>query len=110
MKEYLKNLWYAILGRNLCAEELIRITGELAQARREHEQTVCEVRAMQEQYGECCRHTEELSRELGTLRQLVENQRLRLAEKDILMDRIKQNYQKRISQYTREVDALKNDK
>ena len=84
MKRYFQNHWTALLGRNPYQRELDRVTVD------------------------CTTLVAQKNRELTGYQTLVENLRYRLTEKDMLMERLKKDYQERIGWYNARMDELQN--
>jgi len=115
MKKYFQNLWAAICGKNvylsefdLVSDELMQTKSELAQALLDLATATEEVKEMSKKYDECWQNTMKMNGQVDTLNQLVENYRDRISEKDVLMERQRQDYQQRIAEYVKEIDNLKN--
>lgn len=117
MKQYLNNLFLALTGSSPFREEL-------EEAKRQLEKATCSMSALQDQYCTALEKWDDCQQELeqtrATLRSaeklndgsqaLIENLRERIREKDAemkqqgvefreRMERIKQDYQKRIDEY-----------
>ena len=127
MKQYLRNLCLALCGNN-------PYQMELADVCEKYEKTAERVTGLQELYFKgvelydaVSRHVADLEKLVGdgkaqekSLKQLVENLRERVAEKDGVlaqqgkefrerMERMKADYQRRIDEYTAEIDRLKGE-
>lgn len=103
MKQYFKTLWTALTGCNPYAVEL-------EQVRREYEATANDVTIAKELYMTCAERIVEYKKQTAALQNLTETLRQHLAEKDELMERMKQDYHKRIEAYNVEIDKLRKAK
>lgn len=103
MKEYLKNLWLALCGRYPYKAERDGLAWHM-DVWRENSQI------QRRQYMAALEMLEKKDKQIADYQHLTENLRERLADKDTLMERMKQDYQQRIEQYTREIDRLRNIK
>lgn len=102
VKQYLKTLMLALLGRNPFREELDEL--------HEHYQKVADrVSDLNDLYLKSLESFEEVEGKVGDYQKLTENLRQRIAEKDALMERIKKDYQQRIEKYVQEVDRLRGE-
>ena len=102
VKQYLKTLMLALLGRNPFREELDEL--------HEHYQKVADrVSELNDLYLKSLESLEEVEGKVGDYQKLTENLRQRIAEKDALMERIKKDYQQRIEKYVQEVDRLRGE-
>ncbi len=102
VKQYLKTLMLALLGRNPFREELDEL--------HEHYQKVADrVSDLNDLYLKSLESLEEVEGKVGDYQKLTENLRQRIAEKDALMERIKKDYQQRIEKYVQEVDRLRGE-
>lgn len=124
MGRYIKNLMLALLGKDPYEMEMLDLLGK-------YEKTADRVEVIQELYNKSlgdynavCGKVDVLEgmvkkakQQEGSLQNLVEIMRRRLAEKDALlerqgtefrdrMERTKREYQERIDQYIREIDGL----
>jgi chromosome segregation ATPase len=127
MKQYLRNLCLALCGNNPYQMELADVRGK-------YEKTAERVTGLQELYFKgvelydaVSRHVAELEKLVADgkeqekgLQRLIENLRERVAEKDGVlaqqgkefrerMERMKADYQRRIDEYTAEIDRLKGE-
>lgn len=127
MKQYLRNLCLALCGNNPYQMELADVRGK-------YEKTAERVTGLQELYFKgvelydaVSRHVAELEKLVADgkeqekgLQRLIENLRDRVAEKDGVlaqqgkefrerMERMKADYQRRIDEYTAEIDRLKGE-
>jgi chromosome segregation ATPase len=127
MKQYLRNLCLALCGNNPYQMELADVRGK-------YEKTAERVTGLQELYFKgvelydaVSRHVAELEKLVAdgkeqekSLQRLIENLRERMAEKDGVlaqqgkefrerMERMKADYQRRIDEYTAEIDRLKGE-
>lgn len=125
MKQYLRNLCLALCGNNPYQMELTDV-------REKYEKAAERVESLQELYFKGVELYDAVSRHVAgleklvadgkeqekNLQRLVENLRGRVSEKDGVlaqqgkefrerMERMKADYQKRIEQYTEEIDRLK---
>lgn len=96
MKQYLKNLLTALCGNNPFQMELERV-------REEYEKTADRVKQLEGLH-------EKVSGQIVDYQALIENLRQRLAEKDELLKRTKEEYQKRIKKYNELVSDLHEEK
>lgn len=96
MKRYLKNLMKALCGNNPYQDELDRL-------REEFRTTAKGVKELESLY-------EKVSGQIGDYQKLVENLRKRLSEKNELLNRTKEEYQKRIDQYNKVISDLRAEK
>lgn len=99
---YFRNLWSALLGRNLFKEELERL-------RVEHKKNVEDVLALKEQYCNCVDKMDADGKLIISLQTLVENLRENLTDKNKLIDLVKKDYQERILKYNAEIDRLRTE-
>lgn len=127
VKQYLRNLCLALCGNNPYQMELADVRGK-------YEKTAERVTGLQELYFKgvelydaVSRHVAELEKLVSDgkeqekgLQRLIENLRDRVAEKDGVlaqqgkefrerMERMKADYQRRIDEYTAEIDRLKGE-
>lgn len=127
VKQYLRNLCLALCGNNPYQMELADVRGK-------YEKTAERVTGLQELYFKgvelydaVSRHVAELEKLVADgkeqekgLQRLIENLRERVAEKDGVlaqqgkefrerMERMKADYQRRIDEYTAEIDRLKGE-
>ena len=102
IRRYFVTLAAAVIGRNPFIDELEEI-------RDHYEKTADNVRRISEMYDSCAERMEQDAEMIRSLQVLVENLRQRLAEKDALLTRTKEDYQKRIEAYNAEIDRLKNE-
>jgi chromosome segregation ATPase len=127
MKQYLRNLCLALCGNNPYQVELADVRGK-------YEKAAERVTGLQELYFKgvelydaVSRHVAELEKLVAdgkeqekSLQRLIENLRERMAEKDDVlaqqgkefrerMERMKADYQRRIDEYTAEIDRLKGE-
>jgi len=127
MKQYLRNLCLALCGNNPYQVELTDV-------REKYEKAAERVESLQELYFKgvelydaVSRHVADLEKLVGdgkaqekSLKQLVENLRDRVSEKDGAlaqqgrdfrerMERMKADYQRRIDEYIAEIDRLKGE-
>jgi len=96
MKRYLKNLLTALFGNN-------PFQMELEKAKEDYEKTAARVKKLDELYTK-------VQGQMGSYQNLVEILRKRLTEKDELLKRTKEEYQKRIEQYNQKISELKTEK
>lgn len=102
MKNYLKNLWLALTGRNPYQLELDK-------ARKEYKQTAKHVQDLEKLYEKVQKKMEEDDRQVRNYQHLTENLRQHLVDKDVLMDRVKRDYQKRLDEYNATIDNLRSE-
>ena len=96
MKQYLKNLLTALCGNNPFQMELIRV-------KEEYEKTAARVKQLEELH-------EKVSGQITSYQTLIDNLRQRLDEKNELLKRTKEEYQKRIEKYNKLVSDLHEEK
>lgn len=112
IQRYFSNLWLALCGADPFREELAKLTAD-------YEKTAENVRRLNEMYYQVVEKWDAAEKRLEDYQVLVENLRERIREKDAeienagkdfreRMERMKADYQKRIEQYTEEIDRLKN--
>ena len=112
IQRYFGNLWLALCGADPFREELVKLTAD-------YEKTAENVRRLNEMYYQVVEKWSAAEKRLEDYQVLVENLRERIREKDAeienagkdfreRMERMKADYQKRIEQYTEEIDRLKN--
>lgn len=101
MKRYFRNLFMALLGSDPFRRELDEVTGKY----RKTAERVCQ---LNEAYYRVLDRLAEIDKTEAGYQALIENLRRRIAEKDLLLERTKQDYQKRIEAYVSEIDGLRN--
>jgi uncharacterized protein YeeX (DUF496 family) len=99
MKRYVKNLWLALTGANPYSDELQDAKDKLNKA-------ADNLSAMRNQLYAALEKWEQSVKRTDDYEALIENLRERIKEKDTLMERMKEDYQKRIDQYTKKIDEL----
>lgn len=99
MKRYVKNLWLALTGANPYSDELQDAKDKLNKA-------ADNLSAMQNQLYAALEKWEQSAKRIDDYEALIENLHERINEKDTLMERMKEDYQKRIDQYTKKIDEL----
>lgn len=99
MKRYFKNLWMALTGCDPFRDELEEKNSQL-------ENAADNLSAMQNQLYAALEKWEQSAKRIDDYEALIENLRERIKEKDTLMERMKEDYQKRIDQYTKKIDEL----
>ncbi len=99
MKRYFKNLWLALTGANPYSDEL-------QDAKEKLDKAADNVSALQNQLYAALEKWEQYAKKTDDYEVLIENLRERIKEKDTLMERMKEDYQKRIEQYTKKIDEL----
>ncbi len=98
MKRYVKNLWLALTGANPYSDELQDAKDKLNKAEDN-------LSAMQNQLYAALKKWEQSAKRIDDYEALIENLRERIKEKDTLMERMKEDYQKRIDQYTKKITS-----
>lgn len=113
MKRYFKNLWLALTGANPYSDELQDAKDKLNKAADNVQALHEQLYAAMDNWNNSAVNAEELKKKLEAEKRtvhdfevLVENLRERINEKDTLMERMKQDYQQRIAQYTQEIEEL----
>lgn len=110
MKRYFKNLWQALTGKDPYQDDLDEKDRQLEHAAEN-------VRVLHKTYYDALVLQGTTNKELGSLQMLVENLRERIKEKDAELDQlgreylqqigqIRQEYEKRIATYAREIAKL----
>lgn len=99
MKRYVKNLWLALTGANPYSDELQDAKDKLNKA-------ADNLSAMRNQLYAALEKWEQSVKRTDDYEALIENLREHIKEKDTLMERMKEDYQKRIDQYTKKIDEL----
>ena len=109
MKHYFKNLVTALCGSNPYQLELDDV-------REKYEKTAERVEQLEGLYNKALERWDEASKQLSSYQTLVENLRERVAEKDALVDRLKEEsavraegYRRRIEDYSAQVARLQGE-
>ena len=124
MKRYFKNLWMALTGCDPFRDELEEKNSQLENAAENVQALQDQLYAALDKWEQSVlmaekssKAFEEVSEKLASERQmvhdlevLIENLRERINEKDTLMERMKQDYQQRITQYTQKIEELQGKK
>ena len=124
MKRYFKNLWMALTGSDPFRDELEEKNSQLENAAENVQALQDQLYAALDKWEQSVlmaekssKAFEEVSEKLASERQmvhdlevLIENLRERINEKDTLMERMKQDYQQRITQYTQKIEELQGKK
>ena len=97
---YFKNLFLALLGRDPYGDEVKELREQMKKA----EENVNALRGM---HYNAVQAYSEVNKQVTKLQSLVEQLRRHLSEKDAILKRMKKDYQKRISDYTKEISGLK---
>lgn len=100
MKRYIKNLWLALMGTNPFQQELDEKSSQYEKASKN-------ISTLKEQYITALDKWDQTEKSVRGLQQLVENLRERLREKDLLMEKMKQEYQDRIKSYNLLIDEIR---
>lgn len=113
MKQYFRNLWTALTGRNPYQLELDRVKEEFENAHAELLQVSEKISALGTAHAQMSKIIVEDAKMNDSLKQLVENLRERIGEKDELIRQMRedyrkceQDYQARISGYSLQIAAL----
>ncbi len=117
MKRYFTILWLALTGCNPFRKELDEKNSQLEKAAENVQALHEQLYAAMDNWNNSAVNAEELKKKLEAEKHtvhdfevLVENLRERINEKDTLMERMKQDYQQRIAQYTQEIAELQGKK
>ena len=102
MRRYLSNLMTALRGINPFERELDRV-------RQDYNRVAEQVAQLQNVYGAVKEKTTGAIGQVRSYQKLVENLRERLNEKDVLIDRMKKDFQQRIKAYNTKIDELTNN-
>jgi chromosome segregation ATPase len=99
MKNYFKNLLLALLGSNPVSKEIERIKNEYASI-------MGRLKQMEQRANDIQTRFVSTKKQITNYQNQIENLRQRIKEKDELIARIKNEYQKRISEYNLIIDKL----
>lgn len=115
MKQYFRNLWTALTGRNPYQLELYGVREEFEQAQAELARLRESVAALGTAHAQMSKTIVEDAKMNGSLQQLVENLRGRIGEKDSLIQQMREDYRKReqdyesrIACYSQQIASLQN--
>ncbi len=96
---YLKNLLIAFFGIN-------PFQLELEQVKEDYKKTETRVARLDECYESLKKKMLSTHKKIGDYQRIIENLRQRIAEKDELLNRMKDEYQQRINKYNTKIDEL----
>ncbi len=103
MRRYLINLLQALRGINPFELELKRV-------QEDYKRVADKVEQLQSVYAAVKEKTSGAVNQIRNLQALVENQRSRLSEKDVLIRRMRREFNERVMAYNAKIDELTNRK
>lgn len=99
MKRYFRNLLTALMGRN-------PLQAELQQVKKDYATAVKQVKQLEDYYRLMKEKMAGIEKQVMDYQTLTDNLRQRIMDKDELMARMKEDYQKRIENYNVVIDKL----
>lgn len=102
LKRYLKNLWRAITGKN-------PFEAEMQEEQRRCQAAEEKTKALGADVARLLGDRTRAEQEVKNYQNLTENLRQHLVDKDVVKERMKKDYQKRIEEYNLEIDRLRTE-